>query len=424
MEKGINLVLLILITLATIVAMIFAIFLFLDVKAQTNEVISPTTFTTSTPVANNEVHKEVIPVESKSIEGKYSHNEYQKKIDEIAEEFDAVGLSVALVDEGKVIDTFAYGDAIKGNLQMSEDTKVRIASVSKIFVGLATMISVENGTMTLDEDISKYWGFDIPKQANGDTLSPRAILTHTSSLYDSEDVDDTYYNYVVYRLKSGNGIRNLVSGNIENYYYNNYAIDVLGSTIELANNKTLDEILAERLYNKLDIDAAFYAGDLKDTSNMATCYQADGSIGLAASRNATWHRGEPAYVGWGFAGSLTISAKDLGKIIALIANDGIYEGTRYLSDKSIKELENHENNYVSSENFWQCQPLCYKKNVYGQKEFYYHTGGAYGIYSLAGYNPDTKQGVAILTSGAYGQDDENNITEICGKIANLLLNIK
>lgn len=373
-------------------------------------------------VENKEVEPEVIIIENTSIEGQYDHNEYQQKIDKVAKKYGAVGVSVALIDDGKVIDTFVYGSAIKGKIPMTEDTKVRIASISKIFLGLATMISVENGTMSLDEDISTYWGFNVKTRASGDVITPRSILTHTSSISDSEDVSATYYNAMANRLRSGSGIRNLVSGNIKNYYYNNYAMDVLGMTIELANNKVLDDILSERIYDNLGIDAAFYGGDIEDTSNIATIYHSDGSVGMSASRIANWHRRKPGTVGWGFAGGVTISAKDLGKIVALISNDGMYDGTRYISEDSVKNLEYHEGNNIGE--YWQCQPLCYQTNMYGQEEFYYHTGSAYGSYNLFGYNPVTKQGIAVLTTGAIGNKDENDVYYICADIAEILLNIE
>lgn len=356
------------------------------------------------------------------IEGKYDHEEYQIKVEEIAKKYGTVGISVALIDNGKVIDTFAYGSAIKGQLPMTEDTKVRIASISKIFIGLATMLSVEKGTMSLDEDIGTYWGFDVKNRLKDDVITPRSILTHTSSLYSTDDISATYYNKMASRLKSGSGIRGIVSGNIKNYSYNNYALDVLGMTVELANDKVIDDILSESIFDKLEIDAAFYGGDLKDTSQIVTIYHADGSVGMSASRMKTWHKGKPGSQGWAFAGGLIISVKDLGKVIALIANDGIYNGTRYLSENCINELEYHEGNDTGRH--WQCQPLCYRTDMYNQEEFYYHTGSAYGVYSLAGYNPVTGRGIAVLTTGAIGYKDDKSVAKVCGEIANILLNIE
>lgn len=366
-------------------------------------------------IDENVEEDKIIVENDMSIEGKYNHDEYQEKIDKVAKEYGAVGVSVALIEDGKVIDTFSYGNAIKGKLKMSEDTKVRAASVSKVLLGIATMISVENGKISLDEDIGTYWGFKIGTHVKGDKITARSLLTHTSSLYDSEETSDTYYNAMVNRLK-GSGIKYLISGDIKNHYYNNYAMDVLGMTIELANNKKVDDILSERIYNDLGIDAAFYSGDLKNTSNIATIYQSDGSIGLDANRIKKWYSGKPGSVGWGFAGGATISVKDLGKIVALISNGGMYDGKSYLSDVSINNLEYHEGNDTGK--YWQCQPLFYETDKYGQEEFYYHDGSAYGVLSLIGYNPVTKQGIAVLTTGASKEND------ICGDIAEILLNIK
>lgn len=399
------------ILLIMVVIVFVGVELFLEYK---NNSISTVSYINEN-IENENFESNEIAVENTSIEGQYDHEEYQQKIDEVSKKYGTAGVSVALIDDGKVIDTFSYGSAIKGQLKMTENTKVRIASISKVFLGLATMISVENGTMSLDEDIGTYWGFKIGTHASGDVITPRTLLTHTSSLYDSEDVSATYYSAMANRLKSGSGIKNIVSGNIKNYYYNNYAMDVLGMTIELANDKNIDDILSEKIYDGLGIDAAFYGGDVKDTSNIATIYQADGSIGMAASRIASWHMKKAGTVGWGFAGGVTISSSDLGKIVALISNDGMYDGKRYISEDSIKALEYHEGNDTGE--YWQCQPLCYQTDMYEQEEFYYHTGSAYGIFSLAGYNPVTKQGIAILTTGSSSRD-------VCGNIAEILLNIK
>ncbi|MBP3256129.1 MAG: beta-lactamase family protein [Clostridia bacterium] len=368
-----------------------------------------------------EPENKVITVELTSAEGMYDHDAYQAQIEKIARKYGATGVSVAFFDEGKVIDTFLYGYAIKGRQEMTDDTKVRIASISKIFVGLATMFSCEKRTMDLDEDIGTYWNCNIRTSSSNDVITPRSILTHTSSISDTEDLSATFYSNMLYRLRSGSGIRNRISGDINNYYYNNYAMDVLGMTVELANGETLDTILNEGLYSKLGIDAAFFAGDLEDNSNVATLYQADGSIGFDSSRLCAQHEGAPGSKGWAFSGGVTISAKDLGKVMATIANDGVYEGQRYISQKCIEELEYHKNNNLDK--FWQCQPLCYQGDMYDQGEFYYHTGSAYGVYNLVGYNPNTKQGVAILTTGANGSKDEEDVYCICSDIAELLLNI-
>ena len=349
-----------------IVLIIAYVIVTISLKKEEKETINEVNSTNNENIENEILEELEKEEEYVGIEGKYEHDEYQQKINDISKKYGAVGVSVALFENGKVIDTFTYGDAIKGKLPMTDETKIRIASLSKIFVGLATMISVENGTMSLDEDIGTYWGIDVKTKASGDVITPRSILTHTSSIIATDNVSATYYNSMMQRLKSGTGIRNIVSGSIKNYSYNNYAIDVLGITVELANNKRLDDILGEYLYEKLGVDAAFYAGDLKDKSNVATIYRSDGSVGRTSASITSHNSEEPGAKGFGFAGGVTISVKDLGKIIALIANNGVYEDTRYLSEDIIANLEYHENNEM--EDKWQCQPLFYKPNMYNQED--------------------------------------------------------
>ena len=68
----------------------------------------------------------------------------------------------------------------------------------------------------------------------------------------------------------------------------------------------------------------------------------------------------------------------------------------------------------------QCMPLKYNTNIYGEDSLYFHTGSAYGVYSLFTYNPDTRNGVVVITTGASGTQDEYGIYAVCGDITELL----
>ncbi|MBQ1411708.1 MAG: hypothetical protein IIY93_00780, partial [Clostridia bacterium] len=59
---------------------------------------------------------------------------------------------------------------------------------------------------------------------------------------------------------------------------------------------------------------------------------------------------------------------------------------------------------------------------YGQKKLYYHLGTAYGTLSFMGYNPDTKNGVVILSTGASNNFDSRGTFCICADLADYFLN--
>lgn len=356
------------------------------------------------------------------IQNTTEHMRLQNEIDAFAKNHRAIGVSVAYIENGEVVDTFSYGDAMIGISKMSADTKLRIASLSKAFVGIAAMISIENDSMSLDDDIGKFWGIHVNTKNAEDVITVRSLLTHTSSIMDvSENNSNVYYNSMRNNLMYGNAIRNIKSGNIANWNYNNYGFAVLGNTVELANNLELGELLKKYLFDPLDIDASFYGGDLKNTDLIGNTYYNSGSIGRSASETKRYFPdGKPGSNGGSFAGGVVISAYDLGKIVALLSNNGEYRGVRYLPKSVVSNLEDHEGNYKGP--FWQAQPLRYITNVYGQDELYYLGGDAYGVHNLIAYNPNTKKGVVILTSGSSFIYDEELSNTLCASIARLLLN--
>lgn len=149
---------------------------------------------------------------------------------------------------------------------MTADTKVRAASISKVLVGMAASLSAEEGTMTLDTELDTYLGFPIHKAQEGDHITVRSVLTHTSSLRAPEDVSRSYEGMKT-RLMSSSATREVCSGNLENWLYNNYAFSALGLAVERANSCTMDELLGHYLYRPLSIDAAFRTGSVSDTKN-------------------------------------------------------------------------------------------------------------------------------------------------------------
>lgn len=349
-----------------------------------------------------------------------THQSIQNEIDKIATRYGADSLSVAYIRDGRVTDTFAYGMAVKGKTPMSADSKLRVASLSKILVGLAAHLSVEDGIMDLDADLSNYLGFPIRTARQGDKVTARSILTHTSSLTVAGENVSYSYGAMKSRLTSAGATRSVVSGNPGNWAYNNYAFSVLGVAVEWAGQRTLDEVLHKYLYGPLSMDAAFRSGDIADHSKLAEVYRADGSTGLSRSYlSGNTSSGIPGTTGSSFAGGLTISAYDLGKVVALLASDGKYDGEQYISPAVVSAMEQHGSTMVSG-GFYQAQPLRYRTNTYGQSELYYHTGSAYGVYNLLSYNPTTGCGVVVLTTGASGARDQSGIYAVCGEITNLL----
>jgi hypothetical protein len=117
-----------------------------------------------------------------------------------------------------------------------------------------------------------------------------------------------------------------------------------------------------------------------------------------------------------------MSAVDLGKMTALLANDGRYEGLQLLKASTVELMEQRCASPLP-DGTWQALGLRSQDSLYGRNTLYYHTGSAYGVFNCMSYDPETRDGVVVLTSGASGVKDERGIYAVCGEISRYIYNV-
>jgi CubicO group peptidase (beta-lactamase class C family) len=319
----------------------------------------------------------------------------REAVGRIAASYGAGGAAVAVVRGGLPDDTYAYG-SISG-LPVTADTKFCAASLSKVVMTMAAMRLREEGAVDLDADIGRYWGAPVrnPNYKNV-PVTLRDILSHTSSII-ARDRAARDGAPVRANLVSGAAFNKSVPGAISSWCYNNYAFAVLGLTLELAARETVNSFSGRTLFRPLGISASFGEGGASD-----------GDAGF------------PGRSGRDFAGGLRISASDLSKLAAVLANDGVYEDQQVLSPESVALMETVNPKKAPDQPFFQGLPLRLQYSVYGQALLYYHTGSADGVYNLLSYNPVTKNGVVVLTAGALGSKDGYGIYKVCGEISSYI----
>jgi len=340
----------------------------------------------------------------------------QLAIDSVAEKYGAVGVQVAVVRNGRIVGAFAYGDATKGTRPMTVDVKIRVASLSKVVLGMLVMRLGEVGYLGIDADIGDYWGATVRNPNHVSTpVTIRQMLSHTSSIkvYDYGFFADG--ETIRRRFLDGSCFGTSTPGAIDSWNYNNYAFAALGLTIEVATDETVNDLAARYLFDPLGIDAAFGPGGVSGTDMLATLYTNSGGVGRSVDeQKRTLGSTYPGERGEEFPGGLTISAYDLAKLVAVLANDGVYSGISVLTPESVSLMETSQGR---SGGFDQCLPLWRRTNLYGEEELFYHTGSNFGVYSLMSYNPVRGVGVVVLTTGADGKRDADGIYAICGEIS-------
>lgn len=344
--------------------------------------------------------------------------ELQPVVDDILKKYGSVSAAIALIEDGEVSNTWEYGYAVKDSELMVSDTKIRIASITKVIVAMNILRLQDEGILNIEEDISSYWGFDIANPKYPDIpVTLKSILSHTSSIADAEG-----YTNIESRLKRNDVFRGVKPFSEDSYSYCNYAFAVGGSTMEKAANKTIYDISENYFFEPMGIDASFAGGQLENSELLASLYYHGGGLGRSKeTMQGFLGHSVPGANGSFFPGGLCISAKDLAKMICILINDGVYQGNRYLSEEAVSIMEEPFCQAdLHGAQVTQCFPLKYTNDIYGEDNLYFHTGSAYGVYSLFSYNPDTKNGVVVLTIGASGMCDNNGIYSVCGEISELL----
>src|SRR5699024_9896559 len=92
------------------------------------------------------------------------------------------------VKDGKIVyeDNFGYSD-LENKTPLKEGDLFRIASISKSFTSSSLMQLVEEGKLSLDDEVSDLIGFEIRNPKYPDTpITLKMILNHSSSLNDSQ----------------------------------------------------------------------------------------------------------------------------------------------------------------------------------------------------------------------------------------------
>jgi CubicO group peptidase (beta-lactamase class C family) len=98
---------------------------------------------------------------------------------------DVTGLSIALVDDQRVVWAEGFGYADKaGNVPASPETVYRAGSISKLFTATAAMQLAEREKLDIDRPLGDYLpGFSIRTRfADTAPVTPRSIMTHHSGL--------------------------------------------------------------------------------------------------------------------------------------------------------------------------------------------------------------------------------------------------
>lgn len=334
---------------------------------------------------------------------------YGDSLKALCEKHGGKGIQIAIIEKGRVAYTFQYGYANTGaQLPVTADTKYRVASLSKLALGISAMSMHDLGLLDIDTDVSEYFGTQTYNPNHKSVpITLRYFLTHTSTISNKFN-----YKKMMGVLRSSDSYTSRTPGAQNSHYYSNVGYRVAGTIMELASDMTVVDFM-RTYFAPLSMNASYSVKELKG-DDFGLLY--GGVKPKEDPRKRTIvYSSTPGNLNnyQHFAGSYVTSAKDLAKLLSILVNDGSYNGVCYISPETVSDMETV---YCSTPTYDQCITLRRQTDLYGGREVYYHTGNSNGMLALASYVDDEKSGVVVLTSGAPLKRDEHDIYKCCSKL--------
>jgi D-alanyl-D-alanine carboxypeptidase len=203
-----------------------------------------------------------------------------------------------------------------GQIPMTKDTPIYLASITKIYISVAVMKLYEQGTLRLDDPISKFLPYDLINGLNvydghdySSEITVEQLLAHTSGIPDYYDEkgkdgktlfeifkDDQHKQWRVedqiIRVRN-----DLISKSKpgEEAFYSDTNYQLLGKIIEAVTGKPLYTVLDESLFIPLNLRHTWLVGDptLQEKSSVviADVFSEDENITKMRSSPFYWADG-------------------------------------------------------------------------------------------------------------------------------------
>lgn len=276
------------------------------------------------------------------------------------------GAVVAIARKGKLVyfEAFGYRDKAAG-VRMTKDTIFNIASMTKPMVAVGALTLYEQGRLTLEDPLAKYF----PKFADMQVavmdegadkvvgtvpaarpITIRHLLTHTSGIiYGGRGSTAVHKMYPAgsssasVRMSSSDFLDKLSSspllyqpGTVWDY---GFGIDLVGLVVESTTKQTLGEYLRQHLFQPLGMLDTGFVLRQDQVARYAKALPNDPDTGRPQAVDPDLVQGAKFECGGGCAGS---TASDYLRFAQMLLNKGTLGHTRILGRKTVEYMTSNQ----------------------------------------------------------------------------------
>ena len=302
-------------------------------------------------------------------------------------------LFVGIID-GDDVNYYYYGNTAKDGNPIDENTIFEIGSITKVFTALLLADLVEKGELNLDAPIEQFLPeYVATPSKNGKNITLLDLATHTSGLPvfpddfpfpDDFSIPDSDAMYEYEREEMYDFLSNVeISREIgSRYEYSNIGMALLGHIISLQAGQPYEELVKERILDKLGMKSTCIKQCDKLRDNFAKPHDPFGS------QTGELNLSEDMVGG----GEIRSSGKDM--LIFLSYTMGLKESSLKNSFE-LTQTSNHKIDHKSSVG------LAWHITQDDGRKVISHGGVTNGFSSFVGFDSDSKEGVVVLTNNSH-----------------------
>ena len=327
-----------------------------------------------------------------------SLDELKAKIEEIRKETNTPAVGVALVNKDGPLWIAGLGEAnLEKHIKADENTMFRIASASKMFVGLSVLKLVEQGKLHLDDklhDLAPEIEFNNPWEASHPILIAH-LLAHTTgwdtrpSEYQNEAPDSM-------RLKEGLSDPMRVKARTSRWMpgtrhaYSNTGPVVAAYVVEKIAQQKYEDFVQENFFNPLQMNSSTFYKSAEYLKRGAVLYV----------------NGKPekyAQVYSRPSSSVNTSVKDMAQLLQFFIQKGSVNGIAILHPDSIQKMQTPTTTLGAEQGITAGYGLTME--IHANKNFAMvgHNGGLPGAITQFSYLPELNSGFVLMLNASNGE---------------------
>ena len=318
------------------------------------------------------------------------------------------GASVAILHKGEVTTAAAGVVNVNTQVEVTPDTVMHIASITKVLNATLVMQLVDEGVIDLDDRIVRHLpDLRLKDREALEQITVKMLLNHTSGIngewlpdfgHDEETIDKAISRFAQ--------LDQLFRPGAE-FSYCNAATVVAGYLVQRLRNRSWYQLVRERIFEPLNMQ---HSVSLPED---ALLHRASVGHFLKGPGDNEVVRTSSAFLSLSFgpAGStLMLSARDLLEFARAHINDGVgANGKRILSAQSARRMRlatvnNKGKAYTLTDGVGVGWLLC-------EDGLIHHAGGGAGIVSVLYVYPKHQFAAVILTNASHGMHLVNEMME-------------